>query len=177
MRVGHAPDVLRALSRVVRLGIAAGAASGCMVLLDDGGYSTNGAGVAASGQGGNFTGAPWTGTETVMIICSFANGTTNTTTTTNPLALTLFASGSGIAYTDPSGCTFSFTVSGSTATLSNVACPVALDASTTETTFTNYTLSTPDGHSLTLSASGKETGSTRCGSGMETFLIEGGATR
>jgi hypothetical protein len=95
----------------------------------------------------NFIGGSWTGTETTTGTCG-ASGTTYM-----PVGLSFVVQGSGISYmtTVASGCTFDFSVSGDTATLTSpVTCGTAVsDGGTMEVTYTKYTLTTPDGQNLT----------------------------
>jgi hypothetical protein len=107
--------------------------------LSDGDVTTN--------DSTNFFGS-WTGMETVTVMC---DGSAPDTASSG-LTLTLVASGSDLTYTSVTGCVFDFTVSGDTATLSNVplTCSDTTDAGVAVvTTITSYTLSTSDGQHLT----------------------------
>jgi hypothetical protein len=127
----------------------------------------------------SFIGAPWDATVTIQTICTTGNTSVTNTAPPSSLSVLLFASGSGIAWTAPNGCTFEFAVSGNTATLSNVTCANTPDASMGGWTYSTFTMNTPDGHNLTLSASGTQPPPTSGKPGTETctFTMWGGAKR
>ena len=109
----------------------------------------------------NFEGAAWTGTLTATLSCADAG----TSTSSASESVTFVPTASGFAYTDKSGCTLDFTVSGSTATLSNgpVRCSVSTDAGSTEVQYTSATLTSADGHQLTVDIQGSvNSGSRSC---------------
>src|SRR4051812_36678513 len=64
--------------------------------------------------------------------------------------------GSDVSYTADSGCQFLFQVAGSTATLSNgpVSCTTSAGGVATTLKVDSYTLTTPDGHTLTVAVGG-----------------------
>jgi hypothetical protein len=112
----------------------------------------------------NFIGGSWSGTETTTGTCAGATPGT----TYEPIGLAFVVQGSGISYTSTltTGCTFDFSVSGDTATLSNgpVTCGTAgADGATAEVTYSTYTLTTTDGQNLTgaFTVTGKS-GGTNC---------------
>ena len=94
----------------------------------------------------NFTGAAWTGTTKLTTMC----GASAPFSLTEPFGATFTAQcPSGLSYTSiGGGCTFEFSVSGSTATLTNgpVMC--------FEFTYQDYTLTSSNGSQLSASVSG-----------------------
>ncbi len=109
-----------------------------------------GCGSSSSSADGAFTGASWVGTETTMVACDGQSDTSS-----EPSMITFGAEGSGIEYTS-GGCTFAFSVTGDTATLSNVpfTCTETANGSMTDLTFTTYTLTSSNGTALSGSATG-----------------------
>ena len=101
-------------------------------------------GATGSAETSNFTGAAWTGTDVFTTIC---NGATNTQTSSD--SVTFVAEGAGVALAG--GCTVDFSVSGDTATLSNVPHCVQPygDAGAEAFLYQGYTFTTTDGHNLT----------------------------
>jgi hypothetical protein len=111
------------------------------------GGSSGGAEAGSSGLS-NFEGAAWTGTLMETASCGDAGMATSTPSE----SVTLVPTASGFSFTDKNGCTLGFTVSGSTATLSNapVTCHVSTDAGVSEVQYTSVTLTSTDGHALTV---------------------------
>ncbi len=125
--------------------------------------SSSGSGLGDAGSSGvsNFEGATWTGTLTATLSC----GDAGTATSTSSETVTFVPTATGFSYTDKNGCTLDFTVSGSTATLSNapVTCSVSTDAGSSEVQYTSATLTSADGHNLTVDTQGNvNSGSLSC---------------
>ena len=118
------------------------------------GGSSGGAEAGSSGLS-NFEGATWTGTLTETISCADAGMKTATPSE----SIALVPTASGLSYTDKNGCMFDFTVSGSTATLSNApaACTASTDAGSTDAQYTSVTLTSADGHHMTVNLQGSVT--------------------
>ena len=118
--------------------------------------TVGGCGSSSSAEVG-FTGAPWMGPATTTVVCESGDSGVGTSDTSSAQSmLTFLVDGSGIEYTEE-GCTFEFSVTGDTATLSNgaITCSGAsLDGSFTEVTVTSYTLTVSNGTALSGSASG-----------------------
>jgi hypothetical protein len=110
---------------------------------------------AGSNGVSNFEGGTWTGTLTQTLSCADAG----TSTDTASQSMTFVSAASGFSYTDKTGCMLDFTVSGSTATLSNApaTCSVSTDAGSAGLQYTSATLATTDGHHMTGQAAGTVT--------------------
>ncbi|HTB77901.1 MAG TPA: hypothetical protein VK762_31865 [Polyangiaceae bacterium] len=91
------------------------------------------------------------GTETTTVTCEDGESGTSS----EPSMLTFGVEGSGVEYTS-GGCTLVFSVTGDTATLSNVpfTCTETVNGSMADLTFTTYTLTSSNGTTLSGSASG-----------------------
>jgi hypothetical protein len=136
-----------------------------------------GCGGSDGGSGGatknlaNFQGATWNGTLTTTITCGTQSQSGN-----GSIALVLSpGSGADLQYTSASGCLFKFNVSDSTASLANapVSCSTTVNGTVFVLTITSYTLTTQDGHNLTLQSAGTiSSGGQSCPVG-----ITGSATR
>jgi len=109
----------------------------------------------------NFEGAAWTGTLTVTLNCAGM-----TASQQGQGSITLSAgSGADLEFSTLPGCTFKFNVSGNTATLANgpVTCSGTQQGVPFTTTVTSYTLTTADGHSMSVnSAATVVTGGQNC---------------
>jgi hypothetical protein len=151
---------IRSKHGLAEMALVAAALGGCGSSNNHGGQS-------------NFTGTIWTGTETTTTLC----GSDGLTTSFNAWTVAFAAQGSGIAFASAAGCTFDFSVSGDTATLSNgpVVCsntssaaagtgppvsteggegPVAPEQLPEEASFMTYTVTSTDGRHLTAIANG-----------------------
>jgi hypothetical protein len=107
-----------------------------------------------------FTGATWSGTNTITQTCGGA-----TVTRTVAISVQFYGNGgTGIYYPSKDGCVFDFTVSGDTASLSNapVTCSATGDAGVETYTVTAYTVTTSDGHSLTGTSTSTGMGVANC---------------
>jgi len=139
-------------------GSASGSSSGSG---GSGSSSGTGSGTGDAGSGGlsNFEGAAWTGTLTETVSC----GDAGTSTGAPSESFDLVPTASGFSFTDKNGCTLDFTVSGSTATLSNapVVCSVSTDAGSIREQFTSVTLTSTDGHHLSVDVQGSVTSTAR----------------
>ena len=96
----------------------------------------------------NFEGAAWTGPLTVTQNCAG-----NVATAQGQASITLLpGSDTDLQFSTLPGCTFKFNVSGNTATLANgpVSCSGSDQNGPFTTTVTRYTLSTADGHSMSV---------------------------
>jgi hypothetical protein len=134
-------------------------------IADSAGPSSGSGGSSGGAEAGsslsNFEGATWTGTLTQTLSCADAG----MKTATPSQSIALVPTASGLSYTDKDGCTFDFTVSGSTATLSNgpLACNVSTDAGVIQTQYTSVTLTSADGHNLAVDVQGSvHSGSLSC---------------
>jgi hypothetical protein len=112
-----------------------------------------GSGTGSTGSGttnlDNFRGAAWNGTLNVTITCPGSAPLSGP----SPGAIQLSSgTGADLQYASSAGCFFQFNVSGNTATLSNA--PVSCSTSSGGVTFTSYTLTTNDGHTMTASLGG-----------------------
>jgi hypothetical protein len=109
----------------------------------------------------NFVGGAWSGSEATTATCGDAGALTGS----KSISLSFQPTASGFTFTDASGCTWSFTVSGDTATLAGApeTCSIDSDAGTQVLTLSTGTLTTSDGHQLTGQFTGTETqGATTC---------------
>jgi hypothetical protein len=113
--------------------------------------------LAGCGGGGpatklsNFTGTPaWAVQLTASGTCD--DGSSGSQTGSGEIAFTSSAANE-LEYTNTTGCAFKFNVSGNTATLSNapVKCSITSNGQVLSYSFSSYTATTTDGHSLTLS--------------------------
>jgi hypothetical protein len=110
-------------------------------------------GSSAPGNVSNFTGAVWNGSSMVMVTCG-TGAAAATQTETDTAVLQFTDDGSGIEYMSAEGCTFRFTVSGDTATLNDGPVTCTMSGSGVVATFTSYTVTSPDGKTLTGEAQG-----------------------
>jgi len=119
-----------------------------------------------------FTGATWTGTLTSTVTCGGQPPASGNANFNVPLSA---GSGADLQYMSNDGCLFKFNVSGSTGSLSNgpVSCSTTSSGIAIVVTFNSYTLSTSDGHHLTINSAGTAaSGGTTC-----SMTTTGNATR
>jgi len=93
----------------------------------------------------------WSGSEVASAQCGDAGAVTTKPQSTSG---TFQATSTGLTMTDPSGCTFDFTISGAVATLS---APVSCDTDSGVVQVSSFTLTTTDGHHMTGQATAIET--------------------
>ena len=101
-------------------------------------------------------------------------GQTQTANSTVAIGISA-GNGADLEYTSTAGCDFKFMVSGNTANLANapVTCSTTSSGTTFVLNFTSYSLTTSDGHHLTLTAGGTAaSGGTTC-----TEALTGSGTR
>jgi hypothetical protein len=127
-------------------------------IADSGGSADSGSTSPSSDSGmddaglGNFLGPAWTGTEHVTLSCADAG----THAATGSDSVVFQPTAAGFTLTDKNGCVFDFAASGATATLTNapVSCMATTDAGTQFFQFTSVTLTSNDGHQMTLDGKG-----------------------
>jgi hypothetical protein len=107
--------------------------------------------------GSNWLGTAWNGSVNTILSCPGQVQQTESSTYRVPFSK---ASDADFQYTSGAGCTYKFKVSGNTASLSNPPVSCSASGTTVTATWTSYTLTTSDGHHLTLTASGSATEST-----------------
>jgi hypothetical protein len=101
----------------------------------------------------NWLGSAWNGNVTTTVSCP---GQAQQNASTLYKVAFSTSSDADFQYSSSAGCTYKFKVSGNTAALSNapVSCSTTSSGFTITATWTQYTLTTSDGHNLTLTASG-----------------------
>ncbi|MFL5312425.1 MAG: hypothetical protein ACJ79H_18475 [Myxococcales bacterium] len=101
----------------------------------------------------NFEGVTWNGQITSTVTCTGSAPQSSAAT-----YAVIFSAGTGadLQYTSQAGCVFKFNVSGNTASLANspVACSSNVGGTPVTLSWTNYAVTTSDGHNLTISAAG-----------------------
>jgi hypothetical protein len=134
--------------------------------------SSGSAGSSGSGSGGgsgdsgtdplaNFVGAPWSGTETTTVACGGAGAQS----TSKAVSWSFRPTASGFTFSDANGCSWSLTVSGSSAMLASApeTCKINSDAGAESLSISTATLTTPDGHHMMGHFKGTATlGTTAC---------------
>ena len=119
-------------------------ALGCGGSSNDGGGTKNLA---------NFEGAVWNGQITTTVTCPASSPQA-----TQATIGVQFSPGNGadLEYSGGGGCVFRFNVSGNTASLANapVTCTTVVSSTSVSATFTSYTATTADGHSLSVATGG-----------------------
>jgi hypothetical protein len=117
---------------------------------------SDGTGGSSTKDLANFLGATWNGTTTVTVTCP--GSAPNTQGAAFALAFTA-GTDADFQYTSQGGCFYKYNVSGNTASLSNapVSCTTTANGTTVTTTWSSYTLTTSDGHSLSINTAGTGT--------------------
>lgn len=121
-----------------------------------------GCGGSSSNTGGgtknlaNFEGTAWNGQLTTVVTCPGSQPQSQVSS-----FAVQFSPGNGadLEYNSGAGCIFRFNVSGNTASLSNapVSCASSVGGVPVTATFTSYTATTADGHSLSVATAGSGT--------------------
>jgi len=119
------------------------------------GGSNNNSG-SSGGNPNNFLGSTWNGSVNTTVSCPGQPPQSALTTYTVAFSQ---SSDADLQYTSSAGCTFKFRLPGNTASLSNapVSCTATSGGLTVNVVVTTYTLTTSDGHNLSISASGSTT--------------------
>ena len=101
----------------------------------------------------NFLGAAWNGQTSVTVTCP--GSAPQSQSAAFAVAFTA-GTDADFQYTSQGGCFYKFNVSGNTASLSNapVSCTTTVNGTTVTTTWSSYTLTTSDGHNLSITTSG-----------------------
>ena len=104
-----------------------------------------------------FEGAPWNASVTDTANCPSPIGKQSGT---RPYSITFVpGSGSDLQFTSAENCVFKLNVSNNTATLANgpVSCTASFAGVTATITWTSFTASTSDGHTLSINGAGTAT--------------------
>jgi hypothetical protein len=130
-------------------------------------------GGSSSNKFANFEGAAWNASLTDTASCPAPIGTQSAP---RMYSLTFVpATGADLQFTSAEGCVYKFNVSGNTATLANapVSCTVNVSGIIGVVSWTSFTATTSDGHTLTINTAGTASnGVLSC-----TFTEMGTATR